>query len=118
MKRYTNERGDVAVLISPGYGAGWSTWADKYQQERMLFDPELVSIVLRWQRPLKDWEETRRISELKQYVEGNPNYEGVYLGGLGDLYVEWLKPGQKFIVHEYDGSESLFLLDEVEHFTA
>lgn len=39
--------GKVAVIYSPGYGSGWSTWsgASKEIIERMIFDPELVALV-------------------------------------------------------------------------
>ena len=37
--------GRVAVLVSPGFGAGWSTWADRELRERLLFDPEVVAWV-------------------------------------------------------------------------
>ena len=38
-----NDRGEVAVLVSYGYGAGWYSWNDNLQ---MLFDPEIVDYVL------------------------------------------------------------------------
>lgn len=34
--------GKVAVLVSPGYGAGWSTWA---AGEEVMFCPEIVAAV-------------------------------------------------------------------------
>ena len=34
--------GKVAVLYSPGFGAGWSTWADTDQRDIALFHPKLV----------------------------------------------------------------------------
>lgn len=37
-----NEQGEVAVLYSPGYGAGWSTW----NPHDCLFTPEIVQLVL------------------------------------------------------------------------
>ena len=37
--------GRVAVLVSPGFGAGWSTWADRELRKRLLFDPEVVAWV-------------------------------------------------------------------------
>ena len=30
VERYINEDGKVGVLISGGFGAGWSTWAVSY----------------------------------------------------------------------------------------
>ena len=37
--------GKVAVLVSPEFGAGWSTWADN--AEVAMFDPEVVAWVER-----------------------------------------------------------------------
>ena len=36
--------GKVAVLVSPGLGEGWSTWADKGFKEFALFDHCLVEL--------------------------------------------------------------------------
>lgn len=46
VERYTREDGKVAVLISPGYGAGWSTWASDEDVEFFLFDATMVKAVL------------------------------------------------------------------------
>ena len=34
--------GKVGVIISPDFGAGWSTWNDDEDREAMLFDSELI----------------------------------------------------------------------------
>ena len=34
--------GQVAVLYSPGYGAGWFTW---HGVEELLFDPKVVDML-------------------------------------------------------------------------
>jgi hypothetical protein len=34
--------GKVAVLYSPGFGAGWTTWG---APKELLFDPEVVALV-------------------------------------------------------------------------
>lgn len=47
VERYTPEDGKIAVLISPGYGAGWSTWAlEEEDVEALLFDDKIVKAVL------------------------------------------------------------------------
>ena len=33
--------GKVAILYSPGYGAGWSTWNDDIAEE-LVFDKDLI----------------------------------------------------------------------------
>ena len=42
--------GKVAVLVSPGFGAGWSTWSyvgEEDYRNFMLFDSTLVTMVER-----------------------------------------------------------------------
>lgn len=45
-------------------------------------------------------------------------YPEAYLGGLETLRVEWLPKGTKFIINEYDGSESIQRLDETDWLVA
>ena len=45
MTKYIRD-GEVAVLYSPGYGAGWSTWAEGSEREQLLYDPDIVQLVL------------------------------------------------------------------------
>jgi hypothetical protein len=99
-RRY-DEHGRVAVLVSHGFGAGWSTWADESEVEGMLFDSRIVDAVLAGQSP----------SEVSALVE-ELGY-GSYLGGVDDLRVYWLEPGTRFVVEEYDGSESLRTFDDL-----
>jgi hypothetical protein len=90
--------GQVAVLYSPGYGAGWYT---THYIEELLFDP---SIVL--------WLENDEYDKIKHYVM--LKYPNIYLGGLDNLSIKWVKQGIAFKIHEYDGSESVMLRD-MEH---
>lgn len=92
--------GQVAVLISPGFGAGWSTWADPEYRPDVMFDPWIVDILLSDQYNKK--EKNNRIM-----THCNLKYPDQYLGGLGDLTVAWVPQGTWFRVVEYDGSESL-----------
>ena len=44
------ENGQVAVLYSPGFGAGWYTWNEaRFEDEsdalELVFDPTIVSLV-------------------------------------------------------------------------
>lgn len=93
--------GRVAVLYSPGFGAGWSTWGDSEIRDRLLFDPEVVAWVEGGkQGPLPDLE-----AKYGEYF---------YDGGADDLAIRWVPVGTRFRVHEYDGSESVVLFDEDE----
>ncbi len=96
--------GKVAVLVSRGYGAGWSTWNTEYPG--MLFDPEIASMVVNGNDQVK----IIKVAQ-KKYPEG-------YFGGVDGLSVQWIPVGTKFRVDEYDGAESLEFLNEVEWIVA
>lgn len=98
--------GKVAVLVSPGFGAGWSTWAPEDAQEARLFDPGLVELILN--------DSTQ--NEINSYVA--ERFPDQYTGGVEQLRVFWVPEGTKFRIHEYDGSESLVTIDEEQWFTA
>lgn len=94
--------GKVAVLYSPGYGAGWSSWADFGLAQKLIFDPEIVA-----------WVENGKEGE---YPDLERKYgviaEGFHDGGSIDLQIRWVPIGAKFRIHEYDGSESVILESE------
>ena len=41
-----------------------------------------------------------------------------YHGGLDDLKICWVDEGERFRISEYDGSESVELLDKIAHYIA
>ena len=98
--------GHVAVLYSPGYGAGWSTWNQEYSTEELIFDPGLVDLVLAG----KEQEEIVVYVTLK--------WPDACLLGLSDLDVKWVPVGTKFQIGEYDGHESVDVFDEEDWFIA
>ena len=96
--------GKVAVLVSPGFGAGWSTWAYSGEEDNrdfMLFDPTLVTMV----------ERGDSVEAIESYVTGL--YPHTYCGGADGLTIFWLPVGTAFRIHEYDGSESVEIRDEM-----
>lgn len=94
--------GQVAVLISPGFGAGWSTWAGD-NAEAMLFDREIAEALLN-KRPPKEIE-----------ALADQKFPDEYKGGLDQVCVEWLPVGTRFSINEYDGSESIITLKELTY---
>lgn len=102
--------GKVAVCISTGYGAGWSTWPNKELQETLLFHPAIVDMVLNLKQ--------REITPEWMVKNLGEEYAGVYLGGANDLEIEWVDEGTVFRIHEYDGYESVKNYDVKDYFTA
>jgi hypothetical protein len=93
----------VAVLYSPGFGAGWYTWNQEYPE--LIFSPAIVKLVAE-----------EKFDELQTYIE--LKYPEIYKGGLMDLEIEWIPVGTEFRISEYDGAESIELKDEAGWFTA
>jgi len=86
--------GKVAVLYSPGYGAGWYSW--NRDRVDMLFDPGLVDLVLEG-----------NTEKILVYV--TLRWPDAYTGGLDDLAIEWIPVGSRFIIEEHDGAETVKL---------
>jgi hypothetical protein len=110
------KNGCVAVLYSPGFGAGWYSWNKDH--EACLFDPEIVALVeskparKRIFNP-KDFERYRiaekiaALAESKWAIDGN----SFYTGGADDLCIEWVPQGRLFKIREYDGSETVEIME-------
>lgn len=89
--------GKVAVLYSPGYGAGWSTWNTEPRYRGLLFDREIAEFVL-----ANDLGAAISLAQKK--------YPGVYIGGGRTLTVKWVPKGERFTVEQYDGDESVTII--------
>jgi hypothetical protein len=85
--------GLVAVAVSGGYGAGWSTWND--------VDPTDARFNVLFEKG--DWEQAAALCE---------ELEMGYTGGAEQVRLEWVLPGTPFVIDEYDGSESLVTKDD------
>jgi hypothetical protein len=94
--------GKVAVLVSDGWGAGFHSWGAPVEA---IFDPTLIDFI-----------EKKHIQEAIDYVE--ETYPNAFTGGIEDLCIEWIPEGAKFIITEYDGSESIQLMDDTDWLTA
>lgn len=97
--------GMVAVLVSPGFGAGWSTWADGHQGEALCMDARIV-------QPVLDGDIPRAAAVAVEM------FPGVYTGGAKDLRVEWVRKGAAFEIEEYDGSETLHVIGGRDYLVA
>lgn len=96
------------ILISPGYGAGWSTWADDSVQEFMLKDPTLVAMA----------ERKASKQEVADYIDSKHPDDNIYTGGWHNIRVVELPAGALFKVNEYDGDESIETRDGTDWIVA
>lgn len=84
--------GLVAVLYSPGYGAGWYSWNTNHPE--CLFDPNVVAMV-----------EAGQHDQIEAYCKIAYGTE-LYPGSAGQLKIQWIPVGTLFKIREYDGHES------------
>ena len=96
------KNGSVAVLISRGFGAGWSTWADDKYASLVAMDKDIVELVLG-----SGTEDEMEKLLLKKGIDD------MYLGGFDGLEVKWVTEGLHFKINEYDGSESLEVFEDM-----
>lgn len=102
VEKYVREDGKIAVLVSVGFGAGWSTWntVDEELAEALLFDADVVKMVLEG-----------REDEIEDFVTAKYKDKAddgwLVTAGAKDLDVEWVDKGERFVIDEYDGAESL-----------
>lgn len=92
VERYYNENGELGVLISVGFGAGWSTWGN----ENLAYDKRII----------EKWLENVTSKEMCDYLE-SIGYGRPYMGGYNDLRLRFIPRGTLFCIHEYDGAESI-----------
>lgn len=87
--------GRVAVLVSPGYGAGWSTWGDSNLREQMLFCPRMVLAI---EAGAQNAELHKIAAEL---------FPGEYPGGVDQLKIRWVREGDPIRIAERHGFERI-----------
>jgi len=104
--------GKVAVLYSPGFGAGWYSW---HKIEELLYHPKLVELVENNQH--KEITESL-IAELLGLVNEDDRPYGISDSAIEDLAVVWLPVGTEFMIEEYDGHESITLKEKQRWLTA
>lgn len=91
--------GLVAVLYAPGFGAGWFSWHDI---EDLVYDPVVVDMVEREKDP----------DNIVKYCVSKYS-DSHYYGGADQLAIQWLPVGTRFVINEYDGSESVLTEEDM-----
>ena len=107
--------GKMAVLVSVGFGAGWSTQAWNSKKE-LYYDKRVVEYWLK-HKDDKDFLDLdsfndNPIKENAQKLFESWGYNDVYFGGFEDIVLRWVPIGTKFIVDEYDGAEAIQTIDD------
>lgn len=99
--KIVNDRNEVAVMYSPGYGAGWSTWFydNPALRKQMTFDSRIIRYKFLGEYSRYNFD------EFMTQVIGFK--DAPYDGGFADLKIRFIPQGTMFRISEYDGSESV-----------
>ena len=106
---FYNKKGEIAVLVSPGYGAGWSSWNSQYGID-LATDKRIVEKSIEFSKTdmLEKIDRCGSAEEIEftKWLE-SIGYKAVYAGGFNQCVIEWVPKGTAIRISEYDGYESL-----------
>lgn len=109
--QFVSNNGKVAILYSPGYGAGWYSWNQQYG-EKILKDTRIIKY--RFAKILY-WSDYPEYNDFMRYIGfENPPYSG----GFTNIEICFIPQGKMFRINEYDGSESIEIFNTESYFTA
>lgn len=128
--RLVRTDGYALVLISPTYGAGWSTWAENsVQAKRIMWDANLIRFVadIEYNKEIRN--KLKEEPDLVQSTEEDESRfdnsdelenakciahilkwklsEVPFIAGFRGLEVKLVPEGSLFRINEYDGAESI-----------
>jgi hypothetical protein len=104
--------GEVALLHSDDWGTPWATWYPE-----TMFDGELIKLYLRWLGVDSNDKAEEEVNDAaRRYLA--QIHPAVAFRGFDSLKLSWIKPGQEFIIKEYDGVETVLLKDKVKWLVA
>ncbi len=95
-EKYTKD-GKTAVLYSPGFGSGWSTWNREPIASHMAMDRLVVEAFLTG--------DSSQIEKVVNEIAAKYGCEYVCLLSSNELEICWVDSGEVFIIDEYDGFE-------------
>lgn len=105
----------VGVVISTGYGAGWSTWGGEHPCDKDFIEYLLENGIVEEDDDNLIWEVDIDRSTVEAYYP-NPDTRP-YCGGADGLEIHWIKEGSVIRINEYDGNEDIEYLNEAGFFT-
>lgn len=100
IEKYYNNKEELGVLISPGWGAGWSTWNEEGEEKYAIaLDKRVIDFWMNHQYDKENY-------EMQDFLK-SIGYNNIYMGGYEQLELVFVPKGQMFCIHEYDGFETI-----------
>ena len=92
------------ILVSPGFGAGWSTWAGSDKKKEIAEYQPIINFIQEGGNPA-DLERGGEDHPLIQQMIKDLDLGSFYTGGASDLELQYVDG--PYCIEEYDGSESV-----------
>ena len=120
-KYWNNDKSAYGVLVSYGFGAGWSSWNDA----SLAYDKRVVEFWLA-HKDNEEWMQSVEYFAGCYHGQSEANKEAEaffksigynncpYMGGFEGIELEWVPKGVSWRITEYDGAESLEFRDDCE----
>lgn len=105
---YNEDNTEYAILISTGYGTGWSTANERNELAYdcrviwfwvMHHDPEFCKKLMN--------PNSYEHFEAQTFFKVCCGYDDVYFGGYENIQMKWIPVGTKIYIDEYDGLECI-----------
>ena len=107
---YYNDKGEIGILVSYGYGAGWSSWSEygiKLAVDKRIIEKFNEHINNdEWRMAIDSFHDNDIKTEFQNFLS-SIGYDNVYLGGLKDCELVFVPKGSAVRITEYDGNENL-----------
>lgn len=103
---YNEDKSQIGVLVSRGYGSGWST----YNVPELCYDKRVIEYWMT--HNTAEW-----VNGIYSYDTDNPyykaandffesiGYKDVNFFGYNGIELQWVPCGMPFVIEEYDGAE-------------
>ena len=107
---YYNDKGEIGILVSYGYGAGWSSWSE--YGIKLAVDKRIIEKFNEhidddeWRREIDSFHDNDIKTEFQNFLS-SIGYDNVYLGGLKDCKLVFVPKESAVRITEYDGNENL-----------
>ena len=115
--------GKIGILVSPGYGAGWSTW----NKPELAYDKRVIEFYLKkvqdeeFMTSLSSFADSKKhdaaVEESGEFFKSIGYENCPYMGGFGTVVLKFVPYGTPWKIDVYDGYESLVTPNDSEFIT-
>ena len=98
--KLVNKKNEVAILYSPGFGAGWSSWTVQYALQ-LATDSRIIKYRF-------NLDQFYHNIDIETFIKQINCFELMpYVGDFKKTRIKFIPEGTMFRINEYDGAETI-----------